>query len=360
MNKVKWNSLGLSLVVVIALIIWMAAGEIKVASTEAPAQPDVAQEAPARVQITTVNAQLYEPGLLLQGQLEPWSAVTVSSRIAGTVETIKASLGDSVKAGDVLLTLSEDGRGAEVKRWLARAKKLEADLAAARTLRSKNLASQSDILDVESELAGARAELENAQLAVSHLRPVAPFAGVINDKDVEAGSLVQVGSALYELVRTDRLKARGQVPQQSVAQVAPGQKVRVRPLDGEALNGVVTFVASAANPDTRSFAVEIAVENPERKRIAGGSANLRIALAELRAMFISPAYLSLGDDGRPGVKYVDEQNRVVFRTVKLVSVSTEGAWVTGLPDQIRLITRGGGFVSEGEQVDPVDAADERG
>ncbi|HEA51261.1 efflux RND transporter periplasmic adaptor subunit [Marinobacter antarcticus] len=360
MNKVKWSSLGLSLVVVIALIIWMATGEIKVASTQAPAQPDVAQEAPARVQITTVNAQLYEPGLLLQGQLEPWNAVTVSARIAGTVETIKASLGDSVKAGDVLLTLSEDGRGAEVKRWQARAKKLEADLAAARTLRSKNLASQSDILDVESELAGARAELENAQLAVSHLRPVAPFAGVINDKDVEAGSLVQVGSALYELVRTDRLKAKGQVPQQSVAQVAPGQKVQVRPLDGEALNGVVTFVASAANPDTRSFAVEIAVENPERKRIAGGSANLRIALAELRATFISPAYLSLGDDGRPGVKYVDEQNRVVFRTVKLVSVSTEGAWVTGLPDQIRLITRGGGFVSEGEQVDPVDAADERG
>ncbi|KKM88701.1 hypothetical protein LCGC14_1256150, partial [marine sediment metagenome] len=151
MNKVKWSSLGLSLVVVIALIIWMATGEIKVASTQAPAQPDVAQEAPARVQITTVNAQLYEPGLLLQGQLEPWNAVTVSARIAGTVETIKASLGDSVKAGDVLLTLSEDGRGAEVKRWQARAKKLEADLAAARTLRSKNLASQSDILDVESE-----------------------------------------------------------------------------------------------------------------------------------------------------------------------------------------------------------------
>jgi hypothetical protein len=45
---------------------------------------------------------------------------------------------------------------------------------------------------------------------------------------------------------------------------------------------------------------------------------------------------------------VDEQNQVVFRTVKLLSVSTEGAWVTGLPDEVPLITRGGVFDSEGE------------
>lgn len=360
MSRVKWSSLGLSVVVVIALVIWMAAGEIKVASTKPPAQHDVAQQELARVQVTTLNAQLYEPGLLLQGQLEPWSAVTLSARVAGTVETIEANLGDSVKAGEVLLTLSEDGRGAGVERWQARAKKLEADLAAARKLYARNLASQSELLNVESELAAARAELKGAQLAVSHLRPTAPFEGVINSKSVEAGSLVQVGSALYELVRTDRLKAKGQVPQKSVAQVVPGQKVRVRPLDGEALDGVVTFVASAANPKTRSFAVEIAVENPEQKRIAGGSANLRVALADVQATFISPAYLSLGNDGRPGVKYVDEQNQVVFRTVTLVSVSTEGAWVTGLPDEIRLITRGSGFVSEGEKVEPIDDSEERG
>ncbi len=350
----------MSVVVVIVLAIWMATGDIKVAKTKAPAQQETGQQERTRVQVTTLNAQLYEPGLLLQGQLEPWNAVTVAARVAGTVETVHVDSGDTVEAGEALLTLSEDGRGAGVERWQARVKKLEADLSAARKLGSRDLASQSDILTVESELAAARAELKSARLAVAHLKPQAPFAGVINARHVDVGSLVQVGSPLYELVRIDRLKAKGQVPQQSVAQVAPGQKVRVRPLDGEALDGVVTFVASAANPETRSFAVEIAVENPGHKRIAGGSANLRVALGDVRAMFISPAYLSLGDGGRPGVKYVDEQNRVVFRTVTLLSVSTEGAWVTGLPDEIRLITRGAGFVSEGEHVEPVNVAQERG
>lgn len=360
MNKAKWSSLGLSVVVVIVLVIWMATGDIKVANTEAPEQQETEQQEQTRVQVTTLSAQLYEPGLLLQGQMEPWNAVTIAARVSGTVEKVQAEAGDAVRAGEVLLTLSEDGRGAGVVRWQARVKKLEADLSAARKLGSRNLASQSEILNVESELAAARAELKSARLAVAHLKPKAPFAGVINRKNFETGSLVQVGSPLYELVQTDRLKATGQIPQQSVAQVAPGQKVRVQPLDGEPLDGVVTFVASAADPETRSFAVEIAVENPDRRRLAGGSANLRVALADVQATFISPAYLSLGDDGRPGVKYVDEQDRVVFRKVKLLSVSTEGAWVTGLPGETRLITRGAGFVSVGEQVEPVNASEERG
>lgn len=360
MSKAKWGSLGLSLLIIIALVVWMATGEIKVASDQVPDQRNAGERPLTSVQVQTLSARLYEPGLLLQGQLEPWHSVTISARVAGTVESMAVDLGEHVQSGQALLTLSDDGRRSVVERWEARARKLDADLAAARRLRSNNLVSQSELLNLQSELAAASAELVAARLNVSHLTPRAPFDGIINGKTVEQGSLVQVGSSLFELVRIDRLKARTQVPQQSVSEVAPGQRVRVDLLDGEQLNGIVTFVASAADPQTRSFTVEIAVENPELHRVAGGSASLRIALPEVKAIFISPAYLSLGDDGRPGVKYVGQDNQVVFQTVKLLSVSTDGAWVTGLPDEIRLITRGGGFVSVGEQVRPVDSAEDRG
>jgi multidrug efflux system membrane fusion protein len=51
---------------------------------------------------------------------------------------------------------------------------------------------------------------------------------------------------------------------------------------------------------------------------------------------------------------------VVFTTVSLLSITTEGAWVAGLPSEIRLITRGAGFVSLGQKVRPVSADTERG
>lgn len=360
MTKAKWGSIGLSLLIVVFLVIWMATGEVKVASEEVPERQENAEDSLTSVQVETLSARLHEPGLMLQGQLEPWRSVLLSAQVSGRVESLSVGLGEQVRQGQQLLEISDEGRSAEVLRWQSRVKKLEADLAAARRLRSGNLAAESEVLGLESELAAARAELTSARQVVDHLTPEAPFDGIINQKSVDTGDLVQIGSPLLELVQVDRLKATARVPQQSVADVAPGQAVRVDLLDGSQLSGVVTFVASAASPETRSFAVEISVENPDRKRIAGGSASLRVALPEVKAMFISPAYLSLGDDGRPGVKYVNGSNEVAFGRVKLLSVSTEGAWVTGLPDEIRLITRGGGFVSIGEQVVPVDAAENRG
>jgi len=360
MTKAKLGSIGLSFLVMMLLVVWMATGEVKEARDEAPDDtPEEKASAPS-VQVDVLRARLYEPGLMLQGQLEPWRTVSVGARVAGTVEELKVEQGARVEAGDVLLRLSEDGRRKAVEQWQSRIRKIEADLSAAQKLRARNLTSESEILTLQSELSAARAELAQARLAVDNLEPRAPFDGTVNRRDVDIGDLVQVGSPLLELVRIDRLKATGQIPQQSVGAVEEGQAVVVQTLDGGSLDGEVSFVASAADPDTRSFAVEVSVENPDRKRVAGGSATLRIALPEVRAMFISPAYLSLGDDGRPGVRYVGDNNEVVFTTVKLLSVTTDGAWVTGLPDEIRLITRGAGFVSIGQQVRPVSRDSDRG
>lgn len=360
MTKAKLGSIGLSLFLFIALVVWMATGDVKVARQGAPEPQEESEPALPAVQVERRQARLYQPGLLLQGQIEPWQSVAIAARVAGTVESLKVSLGEQVEAGQVMAELSEDSRQTAVTRWQARLHKLEADLAAARRLRERQLTSESEILVLQSELATARAQLAQARLVIRHLRPAAPFAGTVNHRSVDEGDLVQVGSPLFELVKIDRLKAIGQIPQQSVSKVAPGQSVNIQTLDGDTLKGEVRFIASAADPETRSFAVEVAIDNPDRRRVAGGSATLRIALPEVEAMFMSPAHLSLDDDGRPGVRHVDDDNRVVFTTVRLLSIATEGAWVTGLPSEIRLITRGAGFVALGQKVRPVFPEDERG
>jgi len=360
MTRARWTSLGLALLVAVLLLIWLATGELKEASSEPPSAAVAEEPVLTRVQVQTLTARDYEPEILLQGQLEPWLAVTVRARVAGTAEELAVDLGDRVSAGQVLARLSDDGRSAVVERWLARVRKLEADVAAARRLRSGNYTAETELLGLESELAAARAELTSARLAVDYLTPRAPFAGVVNAREVDPGTLVQVGSPLFEIVRIDRLKATGQVPQQSAGRVSVGQPVTVEMLDGRTLHGQVTFIAAAADPESRSFAVEVAVDNPQRLRVAGGSASLRIALPEVKAYFLSPAYLSLDEQGRPGVKHVAADNRVLFTPVQLLHVGTDGAWIAGLPDEIRLITRGAGFVHPGEEVIPVAVTESGG
>ncbi len=352
-NSKAWGSSGLALLVVLALVIWMWSGEVRVAEDEAPEPVAQAEQALPRVEVQLLDNQPYQPSLSVQGQLQPWRTVTVVAQIDGTVESLPLPQGSRVSEGTPLLELSPDDRPAQALKAEAKVRQIQAELAAVDRLRSDNLVSQAEKLRLESELAAAQAELSRARVVSRQLAPAAPFDGVINRRLVELGEYVQPGQPLLELVQVDRLKVSGYAPQQTVARLAEGQPVEVALLDGRRLEGKLSFVASAADPDSRSFRVEAEVANPERLRIAGASATLKVLLPEQPAVFLSPAYLKLGEDGRLGVSLVDADNRVTFEPVEMLSATTEGAWVSGLADQSRLITQGGGFVSQGQQVEAV-------
>ncbi|WP_404369116.1 efflux RND transporter periplasmic adaptor subunit [Marinobacter sp.] len=354
MENVKLGSISLALVVAIALVIWLATGEMKMAAVEKPEPEQQKQQTLPRVQTETLRVEAYQPEMLIQGQIEPWRRVTIYSQVTGTVVELPVAQGTSVRTGERLLRISEDERTASSLRAQAKLRQIEAELAATDRLRADNLVSRAEKLRLESELASAKADLIQARLAVDHLTPEVPFDGVVNHRAVELGQYVQPGQALMDIVQVDRLKVSGTAPQQTVARLAEGQKVSVELLDGRTLAGTVSFIASAADAQSRSFHVEAELPNPDGLRIAGGSATMRVLLPGQPAIFLSPAYLTLGDDGRLGVRHVGDEDRVRFTPVSLLSVTTEGAWVTGLPDEVRLITLGGGFVAPGQQVQPVN------
>ena len=116
------------------------------------------------------------------------------------------------------------------------------------------------------------------------------------------------------------------------------------------------YVAPVASDTTRTFRVELAIPNPQGLLRAGMTAEVRLPAGEINAHRMTPALLTLDDDGNVGVKTVDEKNRVVFFPVEVVVSDSNGVWVTGLPDNARVITVGQGFVAPGETVNPVPAS----
>ena len=80
---------------------------------------------------------------------------------------------------------------------------------------------------------------------------------------------------------------------------------------------------------------------------------MHIPVEQVNATFVSPSAMSLGEDGELGVKAVDENDKVIFLPIKLVSTSIDGAWVSGIPADTSVITMGQGFVNVGELVEPV-------
>lgn len=348
-------AVGLSLL----LAIWLFSGSVLRSQEHAKADHPASADSLPQVEIAWLNAQPVGRNLILQGQLEPWRRVELRAQVSGSVERLDQDKGAEVKAGQLLLSLSAESRPAQLAREEAEVRQREAAVSAARRLRSDKLISANDLLKVETELANAQVRLASARLALDNTQVRAPFAAILDARQVELGDYVQPGQGLLTLVDISRLKVSAQVPQQDVAMLRLGQPVRVELLDGAQMQGQVHFIAAAAEESSRSFRVEVSVDNPQQLRLAGASATVHIDTGETLGHALSPSLISLDPAGRMGIKWVDEQQRVVFTPVQLLSVDRQQAWVSGLPERVALITLGQGFVEPGQQVRVSEAAGAR-
>lgn len=349
-KKLSISPLVIAVLLSLALILWLFSGDNYSAKANAPAQQQLPSAELPKVEARWSDAEPYQPEQIAQGQVLPWRTVSIKSQQAGTVEALLKHQGDTVKQGDKLLRLSDEGRTALLAQAQANLKLRKNELESARTLGKSKFLSATELTRLESEMAKAEAELQTARLAVSQTEPVAPFNGMVDRRLIEVGDFIQAGTELMQLVQIDQLKVTAQIPQQHISALEPGQTVTLRLLDGRELSGELSFISYAADSATRSFYIEVTAANPELLRIAGGSATVEIQLEAVQAHRISPALLTLSTSGQLGVSVVDEQQQVVFYPVTILSANNDGAWVSGLPQRVQIITQGAGFVLAGDKV----------
>lgn len=358
MFNTKLNPLWIAAGLVVLLIIWLASGDVLRAPDEAPEATEPPATTLNRVQVRQFNSQTHQPRLSVQGQIAAWQQVEILARVGGEVINLPVTQGKVVEKGTVLVELDAEDRQAQVAQLEADLRLVQAEVEASEKLRARDLNSEIEQLGAVAEQARVRAELEAAQLALRNTSPQAPFDGTFDRRFVDEGDYVQPGQRLLRFADISRLRISAQVSQQDVHKLEVGYPVTVTLLDNSQLVGELTYIAAVADPETRSYYVEIEADNPDLRRIAGGSADIRIQLAEVQAHHVSPSLLSLDGDGRMVVRYVDEEQTVREQPVQLLSASREGAWVAGLPDQINLITQGAGFVELGQEVEVVMAGGE--
>ncbi|TDO03493.1 MULTISPECIES: efflux RND transporter periplasmic adaptor subunit [Halomonas] len=337
------------------LLVWLVLGDIQGFRDTPPEGDEAEGPAPTRVEVVERQAQAHAPRLVLQGQLEAYREVALRARQMGRVEALPVALGERVSRGQTLLALAREELPARLAQAEAELALARSELEGAERLRRRELISNPDYLRLKSSVNQALAEVASLHRQLDDTRPEAPFDGVLDRLDVELGDLVQVGETWGSLVDDSRLTAIAAAPQREALGLVPGLAAKIRLLDGSQLDGVLSYVASRADDSTRSFPVEVTAANPERRRLAGASASLMIQLPKRQVHRLSPALLELNEDNQLAVKHLNDDDRVLLTPVELVSADADVARVAGLPDRVRLITLGGGFVDPGERVTAVSA-----
>jgi membrane fusion protein, multidrug efflux system len=337
--------------IVLALVLWMGSGFVFPAEEEEQVVRDE-PVAPVAVSVRESQAQPVEQVFIAEGQALPVRDTVLRAEMSGEIVALEAERGDSVSEGAVIARFNDEERAAARAQAEAELERAERELEQAETLLDRGTGTLDRVVNARTARAAADAALVSARRAERHTTIRAGFDGRLDDLDIETGEFVSAGETVGRLIDLDPLRVEIQVPQQVLSGIHTGMQAEVRFITGETAQGVIRFVGSAADPRTRTFPAEIAVDNPDSTIPAGISAQVRVPTEETMAHFLSPATLALSTDGRLVVKTVDDEDVVVAHTVSIVRAQSDGIHVAGLPDTARVITIGQGFVNDGDTVAP--------
>ena len=157
----------------------------------------------------------------------------------------------------------------------------------------------------------------------------APFAGLVEETQVEIGDFVQPGTACATIIDLDPMLLVGRVAERDVHKLKLGTTAMGTLIDGTQVSGSLTFIGQQSDTATRTYPVEIQVPNPAYKLRSGVTTQIAIPIETVMAHRISPALLALDDEGRVGVRTLDSDNRVVFNLVKVLNDDGGSVWISG-------------------------------
>ncbi|MEM9011777.1 MAG: efflux RND transporter periplasmic adaptor subunit [Pseudomonadota bacterium] len=317
--------------------------ETEAAAVEQPALPAVS------VVAIRSEAREIENAIVLRGTTEAGRRLEVRAEVTGLVITEPIRRGTRVASGDLLCELDPGARVAQLAQARAELEEARMNENASSRLAERGYASETQAMSRIAQLQAAQARVDQAEREVARLQIYAPFDGVLEDDTAELGTLLMPGSTCGTLLALDTIRLVGFVPEQDVDRVAIGSLAGARLLSGRQVAGRVTFVASSADPVTRTFEVEIEVPNPDFSIRVGATVEIYIGLAGGKAHLLPQTALTLDDLGRPGVR-VAEGGVARFVPIDIVRDDADGLWVTGLPNRADVIVVGQEFVRDGRTI----------
>lgn len=307
-----------------------------------------------RVEIQELKAVETTNKLTLSGYTECVRRVMVRAEIPGKIKQVLKEKGSPVQSGEELVLIEESNYPALLEEARSRFIQKDLEYKSAVKLQAKAFKAENALAEAKADLATAKSALALCEknMAATHIN--APFEGVFEEKFVDVGAFVNVGDPIVEIMDLDPLRVICHVPEKNIECLTMGMHaaVQLSNVCTSPLVGHISYISKHAEAKTRTFQVELLIDNADLKISSGLTTEVVINVNSMRGHFISTALISLRDDGVLGIKIV-EDGKVSFRPVNLANATPDGVWVTGLPETVSIITVGGEYVVEGQEVETV-------
>ena len=223
-----------------------------------PTKPaDALHTTPILVSVARVKSAVYPRTQPVAGTLRPTDHAIIASKIMGAATHADFAIGQSVKAGEILMTLSAGEMEARLAQAQSTLDSLVRDLERAQTLVARGAAPAEAARSLADRRRGAEAAMREAKTLLGYTQITAPFTGVITRKFIQTGDLAQPGTPLLEIEGQTGLRAEVEVPA-SLPILTIGTTITVDLPGGEAA-GTLAEISPSADPVIRTRLAKISL-----------------------------------------------------------------------------------------------------
>lgn len=329
---------------VLALVLFAGCGRTRRASVG-----DTAALPPVTVAVQRVVKKERPATEEVVGTVRAKLRAAIEAKISGKIENMPVVPGQKVAAGDLLAEL--DAREVQARADQAKAvyQQAEADWKRLAQLWDQNVLSRAEYDSGKSKFEVAEASLLEAQTLVGYAKVTAPFAGVITRKLADIGDLATPGRPLLDMEDTRALRLEADVPEEVVDNIKIGDRMPVRiAAVATELEGTVSEIAPAADPNSRTFLVKLDLRDAPGLR-AGQFGRAIMPVGTTSALRVPAA--AVVQRGQMELVFVAENGRAQLRLVKTGKrVDDEVEVVSGLDAGESVITSGVGALGDGQPV----------
>lgn len=262
------------------------------------------------------------------------------------IDSAKAILSQNKKDFESSKKLKEKGIRTELELEEKHANYKTAEAALSELLEiSENL----EISKLSANIQKINTDIAKLEEQIEFTEIKSPRSGWIENIKVDVGEFIVNGKNVARLIGLDELIVEMQIPQSNISNVELGDLVEISFSDNKFYTGKVQKIGAVANDSTRTFNVEVRIQNSDATLRAGMSAEAQIKMGQVDAFKISPAHLTADNNGNLYAKVIGKDKLVETKKVKIVKTQDNFAYISGLTDNTIVLTTGQAFLQKGDK-----------
>ncbi len=332
-------------------------------------QKTVADNSPAvTVIVSSVSQESSSSFLTTSGKIEAVNSANLSTRMMGYVDKIYVQVGEKVRKGQQLISISNTDLSAKlgqvnagITEATAAYNNAEKDFNRFTALFNENSASQKELDDITANYNMAKARLEgakqmknevNAQFSYANIR--APFSGTVTNKFINVGDMANPGMPLLEVESPGKFQVLAMVPESEILQIKADTEVDVvlKSL-GETIKGKVVEVSTSAKNTGGQYMVKVVLDKSDAKVMSGMYATVRfpVEAKESTQTVMLPKEAIVTNGQLTGVYTVSQTNTALLRWLRLGrSIGDKVEVLSGMSSDEQYIVTADGKLYNGAKI----------